>query len=805
MTRGILPTSFLSLSDELCPLYQLTFTSYLYRKSGHYELSISLYGKPIKGSPFQLTVYPGEVCKDHCKLVGMGMGNTDTTVVAVAGEETSFKIETADVMGNVRTFSKAEASFIEDLHSARHFEMAAQHAREVPAKERRVRGGGHRERGSVDFYNGTSRSRNSSFSSMGSIGSVVSDMAEEREAASPPSYTSVTFSYKVVDLEDGSVVVLYKFDNPGLYEVTISYKNQPLKSGQFQLLVISSKVSCVTSEYVAAKHCVLRGELIVQGEDPRSVTILLSQHQLVIKHYYGPLNLLSSRLFTAKVRPRLRLFPHPDSDEVISIVVGGSTALTPSMALVMHSVEDRNALYYTFLRFLHLNIGCSTEAFSDKYRFFAGQIRSLHSSSSHDRVTITVDRSKVLSSSFEAMSHLRPQEWRQKLVVSFEGEAGYDAGGLTREFYHVLSRALFSPVSRKGCGLFHTLGSERGTLLHPNRYWLEQSGGVREAHSGSSGTSSPMAGFGSALSDAWRSSATMNNVFQELLRPGSRPKHRGQLSLQHFRFAGQVLAKSVYDSIVHFNCSVNVHFTRSFYKLMLGDAVSYYDFAIDDPELYTCKIRYMVNNDINSLDLGLSFEDEDVYPDGSVVTEPLKLNGSSIPVTEDNKLEYLQLLAERRLSGVVAKETAEFTAGFYSVLPEELVSIFDENELELLVCGMPKVSSYELLQHIHWTGFEEGDREGEWFKMCVEGFSQEECARLLQFITGSSQVPTNGFGSIDPPLKVKKWSSTNARDHLPRVSTCFNTVLLPNYSTYEKLHQQLLTAITEGTEGFGFA
>jgi E3 ubiquitin-protein ligase HUWE1 len=33
----------------------------------------------------------------------------------------------------------------------------------------------------------------------------------------------------------------------------------------------------------------------------------------------------------------------------------------------------------------------------------------------------------------------------------------------------------------------------------------------------------------------------------------------------------------------------------------------------------------------------------------------------------------------------------------------------------------------------------------------------------------------------------------------------FNQMDLPEYNTYEQLHQMLLLAITEGTEGFGFA
>ena len=202
--------------------------------------------------------------------------------------------------------------------------------------------------------------------------------------------------------------------------------------------------------------------------------------------------------------------------------------------------------------------------------------------------------------------------------------------------------------------------------------------------------------------------------------------------------------------------------------------------------------------------LELVFEDEDKLPDGTCRSEELKTGGSQILVTDDNKLEYLQLLAERRLSQVVSKEVEEFISGFYSILPSDLLSIFDENEVELLICGLPVITASDFLQHITWVDFDSNDKEMRWFKLSVEVFSNEERTRLLQFITGSSQVPASGFGEIKPPLKIKKWPSAGVQDHLPRVSSCFNTCFLPPYTSYDKCHQQLLTAITEGTEGFTF-
>jgi E3 ubiquitin-protein ligase HUWE1 len=43
------------------------------------------------------------------------------------------------------------------------------------------------------------------------------------------------------------------------------------------------------------------------------------------------------------------------------------------------------------------------------------------------------------------------------------------------------------------------------------------------------------------------------------------------------------------------------------------------------------------------------------------------------------------------------------------------------------------------------------------------------------------------------------------KTRLPQSHTCFNQIDLPEYESYEQLRSALLTAITMGTEGFGFA
>lgn len=118
----------------------------------------------------------------------------------------------------------------------------------------------------------------------------------------------------------------------------------------------------------------------------------------------------------------------------------------------------------------------------------------------------------------------------------------------------------------------------------------------------------------------------------------------------------------------------------------------------------------------------------------------------------------------------------------------------------------------------------------QWFWRALRSFDKEEVAKLLQFVTGTSKVPLNGFKELEGMNGVNRFNihrDYGNKDRLPSSHTCFNrksygeikftievrrlltietTELdLPEYESYEMLRRQLLKAITTGGEYFGFA
>jgi len=60
-------------------------------------------------------------------------------------------------------------------------------------------------------------------------------------------------------------------------------------------------------------------------------------------------------------------------------------------------------------------------------------------------------------------------------------------------------------------------------------------------------------------------------------------------------------------------------------------------------------------------------------------------NGAKTRVTNATKNQYLDALAQQRLCNNVKDEVDSFLKGLNSIIPDNLLSIFDENELEVSV------------------------------------------------------------------------------------------------------------------------
>ncbi|KAI1715517.1 HECT-domain (ubiquitin-transferase) domain-containing protein [Ditylenchus destructor] len=178
--------------------------------------------------------------------------------------------------------------------------------------------------------------------------------------------------------------------------------------------------------------------------------------------------------------------------------------------------------------------------------------------------------------------------------------------------------------------------------------------------------------------------------------------------LDYFKFVGRVIAKAIYD-----NKQLDCYFTRAFYKHILNVSVKYQDIESEDPS-YFKSLEFLLNNPIEDLGADLTFSVE-VEEFGVRSMRQLKEDGAKVPVTDTNKEEYVQLVCQMKMTGSIRKQLDAFLEGFYQIIPRQLISIFDEQELELLISGLPEIDIDDLCNNTEYKTYTRSSPQIQWY------------------------------------------------------------------------------------------
>ncbi|XP_041044926.1 NEDD4-like E3 ubiquitin-protein ligase WWP1 isoform X3 [Carcharodon carcharias] len=267
--------------------------------------------------------------------------------------------------------------------------------------------------------------------------------------------------------------------------------------------------------------------------------------------------------------------------------------------------------------------------------------------------------------------------------------------------------------------------------------------------------------------------------------------------LSYFCFIGRFIAMALFHGKF-----IDTGFSLPFYKRMLNKKLTIKDLESIDPEFYNSLI-WIRDNNIEECGLEMYFA-VDMEILGKVTSHELKQGGSNILVTEENKEEYIGLMAEWRFSRGVEEQTRAFLDGFNEVVPLQWLQYFDEKELEVMLCGMQEVDLTDWQRNTVYRHYTRNSKQIIWFWQFVKEMDNEVRLRLMQFVTGTCRLPLGGFAELLGSNGPQKFciEKVGKETWLPRSHTCFNRLDLPPYKSYEQLKEKLLFAIEE-TEGFG--
>ena len=333
----------------------------------------------------------------------------------------------------------------------------------------------------------------------------------------------------------------------------------------------------------------------------------------------------------------------------------------------------------------------------------------------------------------------------RELKISFNGEIASDAGGLYREWFTILIEEL----EKKEMNLFERSECDE-----------------------------------------------INYIFNRNLNENS------DWSFKYFNILGRLIAKSLIDNI-----TINLSFNCLIYKLILGEKINFEDLKNIDTSLYTSllSMKNMKPEALDSMEIYYSIQYKN--DDGQVITEELIPGGNNKKVTDIN--DYI----EKRINHLVSKSQIliyHIQEGLFSFIPKEILCSINSSEFELLVCGQPFIDVNDWNKNSIYKGdYNKNHKLVKWFWDEVYKLSQEDLRKLLQFSTGTSRVPINGFKKLESNRgEIAKFClnsvayNENKKNNYIRAHTCFNRLDVPIFPNQEELHEAIIFVIKNNT-GFG--
>lgn len=395
--------------------------------------------------------------------------------------------------------------------------------------------------------------------------------------------------------------------------------------------------------------------------------------------------------------------------------------------------------------------------FDVKLRWLLPQLKKFAPQDKGHVVIQVFDRANLFSESMVQLIKIPPTELRKPLKIVFVNEEAIDLGGPRREWFRSFCRAMVD----QDLGLFESFDEGRTFQPHPL-----------------SGKIHPLS------------------------------------HLTYFQIFGRVVARAVQDKT-----PIDCHFTRSLYNSLLrrewqSELNSIDEFQLVHPSLYASMIKPLLSNDISTTPgFGdITFSWESLWKTGHHSVFPLGKVDPNTKVTEENKWSFAQSFCLSRMYLVIQQQLQAFVNGFNEVIPRELIACFKPRELESLICGFEKVDIQDLQTNTFIdvsSKLEDPSNLVRWYWEAIHSFSQLDLSKLLQFVTGSSQVPAGGFARLKPMFTVEfqyfavEEGFPRREMPLPTASTCFNTLRIPNYSSAAQLYDKLRMAIHESLDYFG--
>jgi len=347
--------------------------------------------------------------------------------------------------------------------------------------------------------------------------------------------------------------------------------------------------------------------------------------------------------------------------------------------------------------------------------------------------TLNVRREHVVEDAAAELARCSLADLKRPLRIHFVGEEGVDAGGLKREFFHLVCEELLSGKF----GLFVENEDDHTLFFNP--------------------------------------AATAMSA--------------------EFTLLGKLVGLAIFNGIL-----LELNLARVVYQKMLGHKVGVADLASVNRQLFSGLMQLLSypGSDVEAV-FCIDFTASYTFF-GHTETVDLIPNGTDMPVTSENKHEYVHQFCDWYLNKSVMNMFENFMNGFHVAMTGQTMQLCTALDLEQLVVGSTELDFSALRASARYDGGLTPTSDAvEWLWSIVLTCSPAEQRLFLKFVTGTDRAPIGGLSKVQMTVQG---NGTNVA-LLPSSSTCFNVLLLPQYGSQAEMRSKLLQAIYEGSAGFG--
>lgn len=304
------------------------------------------------------------------------------------------------------------------------------------------------------------------------------------------------------------------------------------------------------------------------------------------------------------------------------------------------------------------------------------------------------------------------------------------------------------------------------------------------------------------------------NIFKDIMSPNKKlflvnpyksiepfniliyPKYPG-MRMELYEFIGKFIIKSIVDMILIRNFIINkVHL-----KLITKNQITLEDIKYFNLDLYQ-RLKYVNDNKVlNNKQLeSVRF----IWNTGTNQEIELVQGGRNIFLNDQNKSIFINKVIYVEAIMPYEEQIKYIQKGLFSILGDGIQGVFTEEEMNFMISGQDDIDLRDLKENIIYKGeYNENHPVIKMFWEKLVTLNKNELIKFLQFSTGSSAVPIDGFGSLkDIRGRIQKFTiepfmnySADNPDiyqfHAIESRKQYNTIILPKYKTKKELNDAI--------------